>query len=289
MASLSDASSTGELGKAGKEPTILDVAALAGLSKSTVSNVIRGSDGVAAATRERVERAIDALGYRPNALARQFVQQRTTILGVLIGDLENPFYADLAKRVERYAFDAGYTVMLCNLEVDPDYAASRVEALIEHRVAGVAFLAFFGRSLDIQSALRSSVPVVFAGVREDWGDSVSVDDGAGARLATEHLIGLGHRRIAYLTTPHVEPRVSRARAVGYRDAMRAAGLAAMTAIQWTPGDDDARVGRRTEPLLGSPDGRRRSDSGLLLERPGRDRAPRVRRPPRRGGPGRASR
>src|SRR4051794_24584753 len=99
-------------------PTIFDVAALAGVSKSTVSNVIREADGVADATRERVQVAIDRLGYRPNAIARQFALKRTTILGVLVGDLDNPFYGEMGKRVERMAFARGYTAMFCNIEGD---------------------------------------------------------------------------------------------------------------------------------------------------------------------------
>jgi DNA-binding LacI/PurR family transcriptional regulator len=79
-----------------KAPTIHDVAAAAGVSKSTVSNVVRGAEDVSAPTRERVLAAIELLAYTPNAIARQFVKQRTTILGVLVGDLSNPYYAQMA-------------------------------------------------------------------------------------------------------------------------------------------------------------------------------------------------
>jgi LacI family transcriptional regulator len=204
---------------------------------------------VAATTRARVERAIEVLDYRPNVLARQFVQQRTTLLGVLIGDLDNPFYAEMAKRVEQYAFDAGYTAMFCNIEGDDSFAVSRVEALLEQRVAGIVFLAFFGRSLDVQATLQAKVPVVFVGLRESWGDSVSVSDFAGERLATQHLIDAGHRRISYLTTHHVEPRTSRARLGGYRALMRAAGAAARPPLNWEPGSERATVKGRRVALL----------------------------------------
>src|SRR5581483_8370291 len=252
------ASSGGPRGSARRrDPTIFDVAALAGVSKSTVSNVIRGSDDVAEATRERVKAAIETLGYRPNALARQFVRQRTTIIAVLIGDFDNPFYAELAKSVERYAFDAGYTAMFCNIERDPDLAVYRVEALLEQRVAGVAFLAFFGRSLEIESALQGRVPVVFMGLREDWGDSVSVSESAGARLATRHLLEAGHGRIAYLTTPFVESRASHGLAAGYRAAMRAANAKPSAPIHWEPGAEQATMLGEVIPLreaLTGPDG-----------------------------------
>jgi LacI family transcriptional regulator len=231
-----------------KPPTIFEVAALAGVSKSTVSNVIREVDGVAPPTRERVLTAIERLGYRPNALARQFVAQRTTTLGVLVGDLDNPFYAEMAKLIERWAFRRGYTAMFCNIEGDDDLAVSGVEALLEQRVAGVVVLAFFGRTKAVEELLRQRAPVVFVGLREDWGDSVAVGDADGGRLATEHLIELGHRNIAYLTTPAVERRADRERHAGYRTAMRRAGLAARPAVRWVPGDEEVRLAGRREAL-----------------------------------------
>src|SRR5215469_5024725 len=96
---------------AARAPTILDVARRASVSKSTVSNVVRGVHGVAAVKRGRVLEAIEALGYRPNILARQLVQRRTTIFGVVVGDLSNPFHAEMAKQVERHASAHGYRTM----------------------------------------------------------------------------------------------------------------------------------------------------------------------------------
>lgn len=234
--------------QAPRAPTIFDVADRAGVSKSTVSNVIRGTEGVAEETRRRVQDAIRSLGYRPNALARQFVRQRTTILGVLVGDLENPFHAEMAKNVERHAFEHGYTAMLCNIEGAPDFGASRVEALLEQHVAGLVFLTFFGGGERIRAALGPTTPAVFAGLRETWGDSVSVNDRTGARLATEHLVELGHRRIAFLTSSHLEARETRARHAGYRSVLRAAGLPDGPAISWEPDTEDVRVARRRVPL-----------------------------------------
>jgi LacI family transcriptional regulator len=138
--------------------------------------------------------------------------------------------------------------MFCNIEGDDQLALSGVEALLEQRVAGIVFLAFFGRSPAIEELLRRRVPVVFVGLREDWGDSVAVSDGAGARLATEHLIALGHRRIAYVTTPAVERRADRARHSGYREALRRAGLEPMPAVRWSPGSEGVRIGGRLAPL-----------------------------------------
>jgi DNA-binding LacI/PurR family transcriptional regulator len=228
-----------------KNPTIFDVAAMAGVSKSTVSNVVRGADDVAESTRERVLEAIRRLNYKPNAIARQFVRQRTTILGVLVGDLDNPYYAQMARVVEREAFRCGYTAMFCNIEGEEEIAVAGVDALLEHRIAGVVFLAFISRTPQLEEALRrAEVPIVFLGLSEQWGDSVGPEDAAGARLAVEHLLSLGHSRVAYVRTPLVEQSGDRARYAGYRAAMREAGLATKAPIAWTPGSDTVLVGRR---------------------------------------------
>jgi DNA-binding LacI/PurR family transcriptional regulator len=238
-----------------KAPTILDVAAAAGVSKSTVSNVVRGADDVSSTTRARVRAEIERLGYTPNAIARQFVRQRTTMLGVLVGDLGNPYYAQMAQVAERAAFRHGYTTMFCNIEGAQDIALAGVETLLEHRVAGIVFLAYISRTDQLEEALRrAGVPIAFLGLSERWGDSVGPEDAQGGRLATEHLIGLGHRRIAYVRTPLVEQSGDRGRHAGYRAAMRDAGLGVLPPIAWEPGASTVRFGRTrvklSDALLG---------------------------------------
>lgn len=234
----------------GKPPTILDVAAEAGVSKSTVSNVVRGVEEVTPAMRDRVQETIQRLGYKPNALARQFVQRRTTMLGVLLGDLSNPYYAQMAGVVERAAFGHGYTTMFCNIEGAEEIALSGVDALLSHRVAGIVFLAFVARRSQIDQALqRAAVPIVFLGLSESWGDSVGPRDTDGGRLATHHLLELGHRRIAYVRTPLVERSGDQARYAGYREAMLKAGLDPPPVFGWRPGADSVRISRRSHPLV----------------------------------------
>jgi LacI family transcriptional regulator len=241
-----------------KNPTILDVAAAAGVSKSTVSNVVRGADEVADDTRERVLEAIRRLNYKPNAIARQFVKQRTTMLGVLVGDLGNPYYAQMARVVEREAFQRGYRAMLCDIEDEEEAALAGVDALLEHRIAGAVFLAFIERTPQLEEALRAAdVPIVFLGLSEDWGDSVGPEDTEGGKLAVEHLLALGHRRIAYVRTPLVEQSGDQARYAGYRAALRRANVAPMPPIDWEPGSDVVRIGRgerRVGDALGAADG-----------------------------------
>ena len=106
-------------------PTIFDVAERSGVSKSTVSNVIRGTVGVSPERRRRVLEAVEELGYRPNGLARQLVQQRTNTIGVVVGDLANPFYGELVKLLERHAHERGYTTTVSNTDGHPEREAAR--------------------------------------------------------------------------------------------------------------------------------------------------------------------
>lgn len=232
-----------------RHPTILDVASLAGVSKSTVSNVVRGVSGVSEATRLRVRSAIEELGYRPNVLARQLVQRRTSILGVVVGDLANPFFAEMAKSVERHAAGRGYTAMFCNTEGDSESELAGVETLLQHRVAGIVFLAFSGDPRTRDVVLRREVPVVFVGCEADWADVVSVDDSLGGRLATRHLILAGHRRIAYLSIPELEEESDRARRDGCSAALREAGLDPPVAISWSPPAERAQIDGVERPLI----------------------------------------
>jgi LacI family transcriptional regulator len=223
-----------------RPPTILDVASRAGVSKSTVSNVIRGVIGVSEETRSKVESAIKQLGYRPNNLARQLVQQRTNILGVIVGDLANPFYAEMAKSVERHAAARGYTAMFCNTEGDSQSELAGIETLLEQRVAGVVFLAFSGDSRTMRETLQHHVPAVFLGCHEDWGDVVAVDDELGGRMATRHLIDAGHRRLAFLSIPELSDSSDQARYVGFATEAASAGVS-VTRISWSPPADHAQI------------------------------------------------
>ncbi len=232
-----------------KAPTIFDVAAAAGVSKSTVSNVVRGTEEVSALTRSRVLDAIERLAYKPNAIARQFVRQRTTVLASLVGDLRVPLSAELAQAAERAAFRSGHSMMLASVDVHGDDAARRIGALLEQQVAGIVCVALTSRSPEFDPALRSArVPVVFLGVSEEWSDSVTPHNAKGGRLATEHLASLGHRRIAYVRTPLIADSADRARHAGYRSAMRAADLPAMAPIHWEPGAGQIKIARHDQDL-----------------------------------------
>jgi LacI family transcriptional regulator len=206
-----------------QRPTIVDVARRSGVSKSTVSNVIRDASNVSEATRRRVLAAVDELGYRPNALARQLVQQRTSTIGVVVGDLTNPIYSELVKLLEQHALALGYTTMVSNTDGHPEREAARIEALLQRRVAGIAMLQFSGDRSVIDELHADGVAVTVISCFEARADCVTVDESRGLGIAVRHLAELGHERLAYVTTPLVEEHTNGARHESFlRECERAA-------------------------------------------------------------------
>lgn len=207
-----------------KQPTILDVAERAGVSKSLVSLVMREPERVSDASRAAVLEAAQELGYRPNAVARSLVQQRTKVIGVVVSDLHNPFFADVADGIEEAAYRHGYRAMLSSGFLDPKRERGAIDTLLELRVDGLIML---GSMMKVAKTERvaATVPAVLVGrhTRSKSLDSVGVDDSAGAREAVEHLVGLGHSRIAHIHagTAAGAPR----RRSGYEKAMKRHGLA----------------------------------------------------------------
>jgi LacI family transcriptional regulator len=205
---------------ASQRPTIIDVAALSGVSKSTVSNVLRGAGRVSETTRGRVQEAIDALGYRPNSLARDLVRRRSSTIGVVLGDLANTFYAELVKLLEHEISAASYTTIVCNTDGRLELERARVEMLLERAVSGVVMLQFGGDGAVLDELRAAGVPAVVVSCWDERADCVAVDDAAGMAAAVEHLYGLGHRRIAHVTSHLVEDSTRAARYAGYAAAMR---------------------------------------------------------------------
>ena len=235
--------------RVGRSSTIFDVAHEAGVSKSTVSNVVRGVDEVSDETRRRVLEVIERLNYKPNGIARQFVKRRTTMVGVLVGDLGNSYHAHLAQVVERALFRRGHTAMFCNIEGDEELAVAGVDALLEQRVAGFVFLALIERTPQLAASLKGAdVPIVAIGLRQEWTDSVGPRDREGGSLAARHLLDLGHRRTGYVRTATAEAGGDRARHAGYASELRSAGIEPSTPMWWEPGSGTIRVGRRPMPL-----------------------------------------
>ncbi len=204
-------------------PTIRDVAARAGVSKSLVSLVLRDAPHVSDEKRRAVREAIAELGYRPNAVARSLVRKRTGVIGVVISDHHNPFFADVIDGIEERAARAGYTALHSSGGRSAAKEAAAVEKLLDLRADGI-ILAGSHLATGLIAAASRTVPVVLLTrtSRTDSLDTVVTDDEAGARLAVDHLVGLGHRRIGHVEAGRAPGGPARRR--GYERAMRAHGL-----------------------------------------------------------------
>ena len=207
--------------------TMIDIARHAGVSKSTVSLVLQGSPLVKAETREKVVAAIEALGYVYNRGAANLRGQRSNIVGMVINDLANPFFAELAVGIERVFHAAGYIPFIANTIENPKRQGEVLRSMSEHDIAGLIICPARGtRPSDIETMAQLGVPVVLA-MRRLAGprySSVTPDNLRGARRATEHLLALGHRRIAFFGG-YSDMIAQNDRCGGYQAALVAAGIA----------------------------------------------------------------
>ena len=205
--------------------TIVDVARRAGVSTSTVSHVVNGTRFVSEAARARVEAAIQTLGYRPNGLARSLRRGQSHTLGLVLPDSANPYFAEIGRELETSAFEAGFSVVLCNSENDREKERLYVNVLVRNQVDGILLVATGDQSDSIPSLLDGKLPLVMLDreAAKPGLDSVMADNFEGGRLATRHLAALGHRRIGCVAGP---PQVSTGakRLAGYRRALQEAGL-----------------------------------------------------------------
>jgi len=209
---------------AGRRPTLHDVAARAGVSKSLVSLALQGSPKVAPASREAILAAADALGYRRNRTASSLVRQRTQTIGVHILDLHNPVFAEILDGVQEGVRGHGYSTLLVTGNTDPTVERREITRLLESRVEGLILIAHRLND-DALAAIAREVPTVVVTWRTSGIpglDSVSGDDLAGAQLVVEHLVRLGHARIAHISGG--DNRIARERRAGYERAMSAHGL-----------------------------------------------------------------
>jgi LacI family transcriptional regulator len=207
--------------------SIREVAALAGVSVGTVSNVLNRPDVVAESTRDRVQAAIKSLGFIRNESARQLRAGRSRTIGLVVLDVANPFFTDVARGVEDEASEAGLAVILCNSD-DKQVKESRyLELLEEHRVQGILITPVSGADERLARLQRRGTPVVLVDSRSPSRGqcSVSVDDVLGGDLAVSHLLEAGHERIAFVGGPMSVRQVADRRAGALRALGRADGRA----------------------------------------------------------------
>ena len=233
--------------------TIFDVARAAGVSTSTVSLVLRGKDSITPATTTRVRAAIDELGYVYHRGAASLRGTKPRILGVVIHDLANRVFGQLAVGIDRVSQSGGYVQFMASSTDDVGLQTSLIASMQEHGIAGLVVSPATGSTADDFAALTSrQVPVVLVGrtVGPSGLPSVVSDNVAGAEQAVNYLIGLGHRKIAFLGglsgTDTFANRVS-----GFRNGLRSAGLNDELVLSAPPSQEGGAAG--IGKLMATPD------------------------------------
>ncbi|MEU6551667.1 LacI family DNA-binding transcriptional regulator [Streptomyces sp. NPDC046915] len=202
--------------------TIQDVARAAGVSPATVSRVFNGGK-VTAARALSVRQAAEALGFSPNRLARSLRTQQSSVIALIIPDIENPFFTSLARGVEDAAQRTSLSVVLCNSDEDTGKERRYLEVALGEQMAGVIVAAASQDETDLGPLIARGVPVVAVDrrPRDAEVDAVRVDNQHGGEVATRHLLKAGYRRIACVTGPE-GASTSEERLAGYREALHAA-------------------------------------------------------------------
>lgn len=241
-----------------KRATISDVAEHAGVSRAAVSKVLRGAYGVSDVMKARVEASMEVLGYRPSALARG-MRGRSFTLGVFVVDLSNTFVTVLIEGIRAEAGRRGYQVFIGEANMGLSQQQGMIEAMIDRKMDGLVLIAPFGPDEELEKIGRITPTVVLGrhGPGQSY-DTVASDDMAGSALIIDHLVSLGHRRIAHLK--HVGKEKNEAtmpqivRAEGYVQAMVRHGLADETDVietRWNHQGGEAAVdlmlARKTPP------------------------------------------
>jgi len=223
--------------------TMRDVARLAGVSVATVSAVINGTAKVSAGRSKSVHDAMEALDYYPDQVARSLKVGRTDVIGMVVPDITNIFFPQVIRAVEDAARGQGYSVILCDSNEDPEEERRHLDTLFSRRVDGV-LIACSDPSAGYEHLMRRRFPIVFVDriPRGLVRGGVSTDNVEASFRATNHLIGLGHERIAFITgqmglSPHY------GRFEGFRNAMQARGLAIREEYV-RAGDLQVETGRR---------------------------------------------
>ena len=205
--------------------TIADVARKAGVSVSTAARVLSGRGYAADETRRQVLEAAEELGYVPNQIARSLRTRQTRLVGLLIGDVENSFYSAIAKNVESVAKDAGYHVVLCNSDDDPEIEREYLKLLDSMRVDALVVTPTSKNRGHLARLLDKDIVIVQVDRRVEGlaADAILVDNESGAASAVSHLVEAGHSQIGILTGELAVP-TAKQRLAGYERALKEHGI-----------------------------------------------------------------
>ena len=212
-----------------KRVTIEDVARAAGVSRQTVSRAINDLDEISPQTRARVLHIAEEMDYRPSSIARGLATRRTRALGLVIPDVANPFFSDVARGAEQVAYAEGYNVFLCNTGEHPQREWAILQSLEEKCVDGVVLCSSRLDDGELRAVLARHPAVVLVNRRVEPADEengvsvVMLDDVTGGRMATQHLLDSGHQAVGFLAGPPAS-RSGHRRVAGYRAAFAAVDL-----------------------------------------------------------------
>lgn len=181
-----------------KKVTIKDVAKEAGVALGTISHYLNESAPVSPETAHRIQDAINHLGYRVNLSARGLRSNRTNSVGLVLPNISNPFYSEIARSIEHALWQKGFQTLLCDSWYDPSREQKHLNMLADRRVDGILIIYTDERHLPLEFAAQSVVPVVFVDRAVRGRHSVASDNGLGGVLAARHLIELGHKHIGLL-------------------------------------------------------------------------------------------
>lgn len=206
--------------------TLRDVSRLAGVSTTTVSHVINNKVGarIGEDARRRVREAVEALGYRPNAMAANLVRGQSSFIGLVADSIATtPFAGQIIRGAQDEAWRLGYTLLIANTEDNGDAEAEALGMMLAHQVQGILFSTWYHREVSLPAGLSEVDHVLVNCYAADEVRAVVPDEVGGGRAATELLLAQGHRRIAFLNTTTPSP-ARRGRVAGHREAMAAAGI-----------------------------------------------------------------
>lgn len=203
-----------------KKVTLTDVAKHAGVSPKTVSNVLNDWPYISDETRQKVQASIEALGYRPSALATSLRTGRTKTIGVVIPDITNPFFGQAVRGCEDVLYAAGYSIFLCNTNEDPVKEQSYLDMLTRRGVDGLLMFGARSSAEVLSQVVHDDIPIVAEDSPAQHSNTtvIDIDNVRGAVIATRHLLELGHQRIGHLGGP-AQRLAAVHRLEGYRQAL----------------------------------------------------------------------